>query len=364
MDQSALRAVVVGTGFGCRVQLPALRAAGFEVAGLVGADAQRTQERAAANGVAGAFTDLDEAIAQTGASAVAVAVPPHLHGPMVLAALAHGCHVICEKPFARDIAEARTMLDAAEATGVVHLVGHEFRWLPERAMLVRLVADGAIGEPRLTTFLSFIPYLIDPNIDMPAWWFDEAAGGGWVGSASPHAIDQVRTLFGEFESLSASTQTLRPGGDGADDTFQFRFRMANGVEGIMQQCAAAWGPPIDTVRIVGSTGTLWAEGTAIHLADRAGTRIVPIADDLLLPPPPPPSTDPRQQSAKWQMLTQIELAPYHRLCQAFRARIEGSDVPREPAVPTFADGVACMAVMDAVRLSSVSGGALVRVGRD
>jgi predicted dehydrogenase len=81
MSRDKISAVVVGTGFGCRVQIPALRAAGFDVAGLVGTDAARTRERAELNDVRDAFTDLEEAIFRTGAKAVAVATPPHTrHG--------------------------------------------------------------------------------------------------------------------------------------------------------------------------------------------------------------------------------------------------------------------------------------------
>src|SRR5438094_2577964 len=192
MSQSDLRAIVVGTGFGCRVQVPALRAAGFEVVGLVGTDPDRTSERAAANGVVDAFIDLDEAITRTGASVVTIASPPRDHASLTLAAIARGCNVICEKPFAKDAAEARAMLGAAERASIVHMVGHEFRWLPERAMLARLLAEGAIGEARLATFTSLTPYLIDPNIEMPHWWFDEGAGGGWLGAAVSHGIDWIR----------------------------------------------------------------------------------------------------------------------------------------------------------------------------
>src|SRR5579864_9676250 len=78
-------ALVVGTGFGCRIHVPALRAAGFEVVGLVGSDPERTARRAEANGVPAAFTDLDDAIAKTGAVAVTIATPPHTHAPLALA---------------------------------------------------------------------------------------------------------------------------------------------------------------------------------------------------------------------------------------------------------------------------------------
>src|SRR4051794_16556777 len=97
-NTTAPPALVVGTGFGCRIHVPALRAAGFEVAGLVGSDPERTARRAQANGVPLVFTDLDEAISKTGAVAVTIATPPNSHGPLTLAAVARGCHVICEKP--------------------------------------------------------------------------------------------------------------------------------------------------------------------------------------------------------------------------------------------------------------------------
>jgi predicted dehydrogenase len=361
MSRSDLRAIVVGTGFGCRVQIPALRAAGFDVVGLVGTDRDRTRERAAANGVANAFTDLDRAITQTGATAVTVASPPASHAGVALKAIARGCHVICEKPFAKDAVEARTMLEAAERAGIVHMVGHEFRWMPERAMLARLLADGAIGDARLATFTSLTPYLIDPNIEMPDWWFDEESGGGWLGAAGSHSIDWIRSLFGDFESLSASLQSLRPGHAGAEDTFLFRFHLSNGAEGAVQDSAAAWGPPLDIARIVGSTGALWLEGNQVWIADADGKRSVPIADDLMLPVAPPASADPRQQTPKWKMLTQIEVPPYIRLCEAFRTRIEGREPPPQPAIPTFRDGLASIEVLDAIRASAANGGELVRL---
>jgi predicted dehydrogenase len=353
--------LVVGTGFGCRAQVPALRAAGFDVVGLVGTDGARTRERAQANGVANAFTDLDQAISRTGAAAVAVSTPPHSHAPLTLAAIARGCHVLCEKPFAKDVAEARSMLQAAESAGVVHLIGHEFRFAPERAMMARVIADGAIGEPKLANFTSFIPFLMVPDLDMPPWWFNEEAGGGWLGAASSHLIDWIRCTVGDFDSLSGALATLAPQHGATDDTFAFRFRLSGGLEGVVQQSAAAWGPPLDLARVMGTKGTVWLEGREIKVADREGSRVIPIAEDLRLPPMPALSDDPRNATEKWKFLTPIELPPYVRLCEGWRALIEG----REPActvpLPTFRDGIAAMEAIDAVRLSAANGGALVKV---
>jgi len=163
------RVVVVGTGFGCLTHVRAMRAAGFEVVGLVGRDPAKTADRAERFEVPNAVTSLGDALALPGVDAVTVATPPHTHAPIVLEAIAAGKHVVCEKPFARDAAEGQRMLDAAEKAGVVHLLGTEFRWSTGQALAARVIKDGAIGEPRMATFVLHVPLLADPDGELPAW---------------------------------------------------------------------------------------------------------------------------------------------------------------------------------------------------
>lgn len=345
--------MVIGSGFGCRIQVPALRAAGFEVVGLVGADPERTKKRAETVGISDAFTDLEAAIRQTRAKVVSVATPPHTHGVLSKLAISLGCHVLCEKPFARDLAEARSMLEAAERAGVVHLMGHEFRWLPDRIVLARAVAEGLIGKPRFATFLQYISFVASSDAKMPSWWFEKQAGGGWLGASGSHIVDQVRMTLGEFASVSAALTVVATREGVAEDSYVARFQLANGVEGVLQQTASAWGPLASMARIAGTEGTVWIEEGSAKIADRNGTRDLPIPADLALPPPPPPSDDPRKRYFA------LELGPYTRLCEALRARIEGKAVSSVVPVPTFADGVAGMEVLDAIRSSAANRGALV-----
>lgn len=344
-----LPALVVGTGFGCRVHIPALRAAGFDVVGLVGSDAARTQKRADANGVPQAFTDLDTAITRTGATVVTIATPPHTHASLAITAMSRGCHVLCEKPFAKDATEARTMLDTAERAGVVHLVGNEFRWLPEWATVARAIADGLIGQPRFVTIVQYGSLVASPDAKMPPWWFDTQAGGGWLGAQGAHIIDQVRTWLGEFASLSAALPTVSAREGGAEDSYVLRFRLVNGVEGIVQQTAGAWGPQAGLSRVAGTTGTLWLEGSVVKIADRDGERELPVPPDLVLPAPESTTGKPAQ----------FGLAPFTKLCEALRARIDGDSKSSAVPLPTFADGVASMEVLDAIRASAANQGSLV-----
>lgn len=353
------RTLVVGSGFGCRVQIPALRAAGFEVAALLGTDRASTEERARTSGVPLAFTDLDEAITATGAAAVAISTPPHTHAALALRAIARNCHVLCEKPFCRDTAEAVGMLEAAERAGIVHALGNEFRWDPLRAAAGHVLRQGRIGAPRLITLVQYLHYAGNPYVDLPHWWFDKSAGGGWLGASGSHLVDWVRCWFGAFESVSASLPSVTAPAGGAEDSFIVRFRLRSGAEGMLQQTAGAYGPLTDMVRVAGSQGTFWLEGGAAKLATADGVQDIPIAEDLRLPEPPPPSTDPRQATPEWQMLAGVELAPYAALCAAWRAAIEGRKPQGAVQLPDFTDGVENMRVLDAIRESAQRGGALV-----
>jgi len=347
--------VVVGTGFGCRVHVPALRAAGFDVVALVGRDAVRTARRAERSGVPHSHTVLADALARPGVDAVTIATPPATHAAIAIEAARAGKHVLCEKPFALDSAEAAAMLDAAARAGVGHLVGHEFRWATERAVAGRAIAAGAIGEPRLVSLVSIVGLVADPGARLPDWWFDSSQGGGWLGASGSHVVDQVRAWLGEFESVGATLSVVSARAEVADDTFTIRFRLRSGVEGVLQQTAAGWGPMRGVTAVAGTDGTIWVDGTQAWIADRDGSRLLDVPDDLAFPPAAPESDDPRHR------FTHLELGPYTRLCEVLRAAVEGAPYPDAVAVPTFADGLAEMQVLDAVRASAASGGALVAV---
>ena len=364
----ALGVVVVGTGFGCITHVRALRAAGFDVRAIVGRDRDRTEERARQFGVDRAFTALDDALAVDGVDAVTVATPPHAHAEVVLPALAAGRHVICEKPFARDAEEGRTMLAAARAAGVVHMLGTEFRWDPGQATLARVIRSGAIGAPRLATIVLQVPVLADHAAVVPEWWSDANAGGGWFGAHGSQVIDQLRVTLGDLAGVSATLTRVGAAAKTADDAFVMRFETRNGCAGVMQSTAADWGPPIVTTRVAGTAGTAWIEGigSTVKVADRDGTRTIPVGSDLPTgrPEPLPPGV---LHTAYDRMIAHgLDLGPYTCLAAAFRDRILAARGLRpapadDPKPATFEDGVAGMAVLDAARHSARANGAWVGI---
>jgi predicted dehydrogenase len=347
------RVAVVGTGFGVRIHVPALRAAGFDVVALVGTDAERTARRAQRVGVTQARTDLASVLPQV--DAITVATPPSTHKLLVLAALRAGRHVLCEKPFTLTTNEARDLVAASERTRLTAMVGHEFRWATERAVLGRAIAAGLIGEPRFATIVQFVPLVADPAIRMPAWWFDRALGGGWLGASGSHLVDQVRVWLGEFATVSAATRLVSDRRATAEDSFSVRARMANGCDVMLAQTAGAWGGMTGITRVAGSRGTVWLEGSTAMLADRDGTRPLPVPAELVLPPTPPAVDDPVHA------YTHLELGPYTRLAECFRAGVCGEPPSAAVPIPTFADGLADMRALDAIRASAAADGARVNV---
>jgi len=288
---------------------------------------------------------------------VVIASPPASHADLAEEAIAAGRHVLVEKPFTLGAEEAARLLDAAEKAGVVALVGHEFRFAPARVTFRQALADGTVGPPRLATFVSHSPLVAPLDMGTPPWWFDRDRGGGWLGASVSHLVDAIRTWLGEFDTVSASLPVVseRDPLTHAEDTAAARFRMRSGCEGILQQSAAVWGEHVEAIRVAGPHGTLTLDGNLVMLADPAGTRTLEPAG-----PPLPlqlePSDDPRHR------FTHMELGPAIVQAGVLRDLALGRPPTYDMVPPaTFADGLACMQVLDAMRTSAAKGGALAAV---
>ncbi|HZS89386.1 MAG TPA: Gfo/Idh/MocA family oxidoreductase [Chloroflexota bacterium] len=127
-----LRVAVAGCGrIASSQHLPALRAAAeaglAELVGVCDVDPARAQAAALPYGVP-AFASLDELLERTRPQVVTVATLPSSHRDLTLQALAAGCHVLCEKPVAMNLAEAEEMVAAAERTGRLLSICFEYRY--------------------------------------------------------------------------------------------------------------------------------------------------------------------------------------------------------------------------------------------
>jgi predicted dehydrogenase len=197
-----MRVAIIGTGFGASVHLPAFSAhPGFEVAVLCGRNLDRTRAIAERAGVSQASNDF--------AAVVAVSTPPEMHAPVTLAAVAAGKQILCEKPMALTVRDARELAAAAEEAGIVGAMGFEWRYRSSRQHLRRLVRSGAAGAIRYVAVTTFVDYAANPTME-PYWytWVSERRrAGGLLHGLLTHELDQIRHLFGDISGVQGLTTT-------------------------------------------------------------------------------------------------------------------------------------------------------------
>ena len=143
-----------------------------------------------------AWTNLGEALSETAVHAVYVATPVFLHAPQTIQALRAGKHVLCEKPMARNEAEARSMLRTASETGKTLGVAYYRRSYPKVQRAQALLDAGAIGTPVFAELTCHDWF--DGRDSSRAWLVDPIkAGGGPLFDIGSHRIDVLNFLFGQ-----------------------------------------------------------------------------------------------------------------------------------------------------------------------
>lgn len=341
----ALRVGIVGLGFGAR-QIPGFRAAGWEVTAICASRQDRAAAAARELGIEAVGTDVSALARRDDVDLVSVASPPHVHRDHVMAALAARKHVLCEKPFASNVHEAREMLDVAESARVVHAIDHEFRYTAARGKVKELLDEGAIGDVRLVLVMGMTGGLVDPNQVRQEWWLRRDRAGGILGALGSHWIDSLRWWLGDIARVSCElgvSTPRRPTTDGAvaevtaDDTAQVLLRMRSGAIATIQLSSAVHHPSRRVI-LYGSSGTIVIGGDGRVLLARSGG---PLAE--ILPDAPPDETS----------------RAFAELARRVRTHIEqGPTGTRDAPHPTFADGVAVQEVMDAAYRSAEVGGAV------
>jgi predicted dehydrogenase len=192
LSSPPLRVGVIGVGFG-RVHLEAFRAIpGVELAAVCSRTRAKAEAVAEEFAVPGVFTEA-AALIESGLDVVVVAAPNREHHPMTLAALEAGCHVLCEKPLAASVAEAREMVAAAEAAGRLLAVHMNRRMQPAVLGIREAHEAGELGE------VDFVraTWLRQRGIPPREGFLTEArAGGGCLLDLGVHMLDQALFVQG------------------------------------------------------------------------------------------------------------------------------------------------------------------------
>lgn len=203
---SPIRVALIGYGYSGRTFHAPLVAAvdGLELRLVSSRDAARVEAD-----IPGIVVSSDpEAVATSDAvDLVVVASPNDSHAPLARAALAAGKHVVVDKPFTLDLAEARELAALAEERGLLLSVFHNRRWDSDFLSVERAVSDGEIGT--VTHFEShfdrFRPQVRD------RWRERDGPGSGVWFDLGPHLVDQAMLLFGPPDRVQANLFCQRLG---------------------------------------------------------------------------------------------------------------------------------------------------------
>jgi predicted dehydrogenase len=202
-------------------------------------------------GAARATSDWRELIGSSDVDIVDVVTPGSSHHDIAIAAAQAGKHVLCEKPLANTLEEARDMLAAVTDAGVKHMVIFNYRYAPAVQLARRLIADGRIGRIYHFRAQFLQDWILDPEFPLVWRLRKDEAGSGALGDLGAHLIDMARFLVGDFHEVAGMTETFikeRPlpeasgglsarGGAGergqvtVDDACLFLARLGDGVLG-------------------------------------------------------------------------------------------------------------------------------------
>ena len=138
---------VIGTGFIGPAHIEALRRLGMiDVVGLAECSEDVARAKAQALGIERYYGDYKELLEQEEIQSVHICSPNYLHYEMAKATLEAGKHVICEKPLAISVGEAKALVELAEKKGLVNVVNFNIRYYPLMRQLRLMMGKGDIGE--------------------------------------------------------------------------------------------------------------------------------------------------------------------------------------------------------------------------
>lgn len=205
---------------------------------------ERAEKAAKDYGIEGAkvYEDYNEMLAKEKLDVVHVCTPNNVHAPATVASMEAGCHVMCEKPMAKTVAEAQQMLDAQKRTGKKLTIGYQNRFTPEQQCLHEACENGDLGD------IYYAEAEAIRRRAVPTWGVfidEEKQGGGPLIDIGTHALDltlwhmnnyEVESVTGSaYHKLNKQTRTGNAWGDwdpekytAEDSAFGF-VKMKNGA---------------------------------------------------------------------------------------------------------------------------------------
>ncbi|WP_106743384.1 Gfo/Idh/MocA family protein [Yoonia maritima] len=284
------------------------------------------------------YNSLTEMIA-SGVDAVTISTPPHTRHDLVLESINAGIHVIADKPFAPNAAEARALAIAAKDNGVTLGVYHNRRWDSDVQTLKSVIAGGTLGELwRLHSRMD----LDDPST------IEAGPTGGLLRDLGTHLVDQAIYLLGPVLSVDAQLNNVQLNAGRTDASFALTLRHENGATSHISASKMNYVNRRE-LRLYGSGGSYITQSTDVQAQDIfAGKRPT---DDRLGWGYEPQSHWGSLNTANGSTVIPAKQGAYFEYYEAFERAVRTGAKPPVTAL----DGVATLAVLDAARQSGKTG---------
>jgi predicted dehydrogenase len=334
------------------------------MAALCGRDATAVAAAADRLGWASHETDWSVLVGRDDVDLVDVCTPGVDHAEIAIAALRAGKHVLCEKPLANSVEEARRMVAAADeaaARGVRAMCGFNYRRVPAVALMRRLIAEGRLGTIRHVRAQYLQDWLVDPEFPLEWRLRREMSGSGALGDLGAHIVDMAQFVTGRrVAGVSALTETFvqkRPLPDASgtgrvtvDDTALFLARFDGGAVGTFEATRFAQGRKNALrLEINGDAGSVAFDLESLNelsFFDATGPATEAGFRRILVTEPDHP------YAGAWWPPGHL-LGYEHSFTHEVRDLLEDIAAERDP-VPGFADGLRVQLVLDAVERSAAS----------
>ena len=228
-------------------------------------------------------TDWRDVVNDPEIDIVSICTPNNVHAEMAIAALKAGKHVLCEKPIASTLADAKAMAEAAAEAGkkgVISMNAYQYRRVPAIDLAKKFIDEGLIGDILNIRCTYLQSWSADPNSPL-SWRFQkDIAGAGTLGDIASHVIDIAQYLGGDIDQVVGMMQTYikeRPVQEGGvdllgtvkinenavkkavdvDDEDSFLVKFKSGAVGSIEATRNAWGRNNHiTFEIHGTLGSL------------------------------------------------------------------------------------------------------------
>lgn len=220
--------LIGASNIAAQYMISAMRAVpGGEVHSVLSSNPERARSYAAEHGIPAGYDDLSAMLNDADLDAVYISTTNDRHFDQAMAAISAGKHVLCEKPLAMSVADAVTMVRAAEAAGLIFATNHHLRNAGTHLAIRDLLHAGGIGK--VLSMRVFHAVYLPPHLQ--GWRIDNpAAGGGVIPDITVHDADTVRFHLDEDPAEVVAMASSSGMGQGVEDSVMSVWSMPSGVQ--------------------------------------------------------------------------------------------------------------------------------------